>query len=677
VLQKHAAFVTFVLRFFKNKGESDAIYFLDSRWGEAYIFPANHFSQLEKNGVHDRRQLTAADRGFAGWPKQFTMQRFEMNISIRWKLIFTFLALTVGIFLLVEFFIGSGMRDLFEKRERQALSRDCRIVANVLAAKMEQRSSAAEIDSLAQRLGEILEARVIVYDSSGRVMALGDGAAFSAEREGRPLEVQKVLQGGPDNRSHATTEGDLLHYAYALQRGGRNIGVIRLSRAMDSISQSVIYRMVSLTGFVCVVLVLALSVFISGRIADPLQRMVRFANQVAANHFDKKLFVQNKDELGELAAALNGMSQRLSRTLEQITSERNHLQAILSGMEEGVLVTDLQGRIFLTNPSFKNIFNIAGPVEGKSVLEIVRHVTLQKALAAAIKNRRATAVEFSTNEAPPKFLEVHVVPFGRAGYGDRNGASGLVAVFHDVTELKQLERVRRDFIANVSHELRTPLTSIKGFTETLLDVDKIDADQARQFLETISRNVDRMSRMVEDLLEISRLESQQFDEPPSALELTEFIHAAVRSFQEVGGKKSITIQTEVPDEVPQVLATERTLEQVLANLLENAVKYTPEGGHVTVRAVTLPQEVIVHIQDTGVGIPSVDLDRIFERFYRVEKGRSTDSGGTGLGLSIVKHSLQAIGGRVWAESVLNAGSTFSFALRRADAAVVLDEQENG
>jgi two-component system phosphate regulon sensor histidine kinase PhoR len=600
-----------------------------------------------------------------------------MNISIRWKLIFTFMALTVGIFLLVEFFIGSGMRDLLEKRERQALSRDCRIVASVLAAKLQQRDAAAEIDSLVQRLGEILEARIIVYDSSGRMMALGEGAEFSGEGDGQPLEVQKVLQGGKQQRSHSTTEGDFLHYAYALQRGGRTIGVVRLSRAMDLISQSVIYRMVSLTGFICVVLVLGLSVIITGRIAGPLQRMVRFANQVAANHFDKKLFVQNKDELGELAAALNGMSQRLSRTLEQITSERNHLQAILSGMEEGVLVTDLQGRIFLTNPSFKEIFSIAGPVEGKSVLEIVRNVTLQRALAAVIKNRQATAVEFATNEAPPKFLEVHVVPFGRAGYGDQNGASGLVAVFHDVTELKQLERVRRDFIANVSHELRTPLTSIKGFTETLLDVDKIDAAQARQFLETIGRNVDRMSRMVEDLLEISRLESLQFDEPPSAMELTEFIHDAVRSFQEVSAKKSIQIQTELPDEMPQVLATERTLEQVLANLLENAVKYTPEGGHIIIRGVTLPQEVIVHIQDTGVGIPSVDLDRIFERFYRVEKGRSTDSGGTGLGLSIVKHSLQAIGGRVWAESVLNAGSTFSFALRRVDDAAILNEHENG
>jgi two-component system phosphate regulon sensor histidine kinase PhoR len=313
-------------------------------------------------------------------------------------------------------------------------------------------------------------------------------------------------------------------------------------------------------------------------------------------------------------------------------------------------------------------------VEGKGVLEIVRNVTLQKALTAAIRDRQAMAVEFSTNEVPPKFLEVHVVPFGRAGFAKQNGISGLVAVFHDVSELKQLERVRKDFVANVSHELRTPLTAIQGFTETLLEMNQIDSTQSRQFLETINRNAERMSRMVEDLLEISRLESQQFDEKPSLLDPAEFIHGAVQSFQELAAKKSMQLQTELPEIVPPVLATKRIMEQVLGNLLENALKYTPDGGQVTLRAIALPNEVIVHIQDTGIGIPSVDLDRVFERFYRVDKGRSSDSGGTGLGLSIVKHSLQAIGGRVWAESILGKGSTFSFALRRADVAAHADEK---
>jgi len=600
-----------------------------------------------------------------------------MQISIRWKLILTFLALTIGIFLLVELLIGTGVRHLLERKERQALAKDCRMVANVLSARLEQEVVAGELDSLARRFSEILGARVTIYDSTGAVLALGGAGGF-LESDGVDDDL-----GGPEARRGARTpadpgaaeQGSILHYAFDFRRGKKTIGAVRLSRTMDIQSNFVIYRMVSLTGFICVVLVLALSVVITGRIAGPLRRMVRFANQVSANHFDQKLLVSNKDELGELASALNGMSDRLSRALEQITSERNHLQAILAGMEEGVLVTDQQGRIFLTNPPFKQIFNIAGLVEGKGVLEIVRHVTLQKAFAAAIRDRQATAVEFSTNDVPPKFLEVHVVPFGRIGFGHPDGVSGLVAVFHDVSELKQLERMRRDFIANVSHELRTPLTAIRGFTETLLDVDKIDSMQAKQFLETINRNAERMSRMVEDLLEISRLESQQFDEKPYSLNLSEFIRGAAQSFQELSAKKSIQLQTELPEALPQVLATERTLEQVLANLLENAHKYTPGGGQVTVRAVALPNEVIVHIQDTGIGIPSVDLDRVFERFYRVDKGRSSDSGSTGLGLSIVKHSLQAIGGRVWAESELGKGSTFSFALRRADAVAVANEQQ--
>jgi two-component system phosphate regulon sensor histidine kinase PhoR len=597
-----------------------------------------------------------------------------MQMSIRWKLILTFLGMTIGIFLLVELFIGTGVRRLIEKKERMALSRDCRIVASVLSEQWEDSMNSPWLDSLAARMSEILQARVMIYDSAGEVLSVGDAPQFLETGVIEHPEVQQALQSGQALRAHVEASGKILNYAYALRRGDKTLGVVRLSRPIDSQTNFAIYRMVSLTGFVCVALVLAISVLITGRIVEPLRRMVRFASQASANHFDKKLFVPNKDELGELATALNGMSQRLSKTLEQITSERNHLQAILAGMEEGVLVTDLQGRIFLTNPSFKQIFNIAGLVEGKGVLEIVRNVTLQKALTAAIRDRQAMAVEFATNEVPPKFLEVHVVPFGRAGFAKQNGISGLVAVFHDVSELKQLERVRKDFVANVSHELRTPLTAIQGFTETLLEMNQIDSTQSRQFLETINRNAERMSRMVEDLLEISRLESQQFDEKPSLLDPAEFIHGAVQSFQELAAKKSMQLQTELPEIVPPVLATKRIMEQVLGNLLENALKYTPDGGQVTLRAIALPNEVIVHIQDTGIGIPSVDLDRVFERFYRVDKGRSSDSGGTGLGLSIVKHSLQAIGGRVWAESILGKGSTFSFALRRADVAAHADEK---
>lgn len=599
-----------------------------------------------------------------------------MQISIRWKLIAIFLSLTIGIFLLVELFIGTSTRNLLEKKERLALARDCRLVANLLSAKFAHEISSGELDSLALRISESLEARVTIYDATGALIALGEARHLSESGTADNPEVRQALQEGEAVRARPAEDGEILHYAFGFRRGDKTLGAVRLSRPIDMQSHFAIYRMVSLTGFICVLLVLGLSVLITGRIARPLRHMVRFAHQVAANRFDKRLFVQSKDELGELATALNSMSQRLSRTLDQITTERNHLQAILAGMEEGVLVTDLQGKIFLTNPSFKEIFNIAGLVEGKGVLEILRNVTLQKALSAVIRDREARVVEFSTNEVPPKFLEVHVVPFGRSGFGGQDGVSGLVAVFHDVSALKQLERVRKDFIANVSHELRTPLTAIKGFTETLLDMAKMDTVQARQFLETISRHTNRMSHMVEDLLEISRLESQQFAAEVSPLDLADFIGEAVRSFHKVSSEKSIRLQTELPDELPPVLATARTLEQVLANLLDNAHKYTPDGGQVIIRAIPLPYEVIVHIQDSGMGIPSVDLDRIFERFYRVDKGRSSDSGGTGLGLSIVKHSLQAIGGRVWVESELGKGSTFSFALRRADTEHLPDEESS-
>lgn len=596
-----------------------------------------------------------------------------MQLSIRWKLVAIFLALTVSIFLLMEFFIGTRVRHLLERKERMALARDCQLVADLLSARLARKVSPVELDSLAVRISRNLDARVTIHDSSGGLLAVAEARPLSENRTPANAEARQAPHTGDGVSARSVDGGETLHYAFAFRRGGKTIGTVRLSRPKDMRSLFSIYQMVSLSGFVSVVLVLGLSVLIAGRIVQPLRRMVHFAKQVTANRFDKHLVVSSKDELGDLAAALSGMALRLAHTLDDLTAKRNHLQAILAGMAEGVLITDLHGRILLANQSFKEIFSLAGPVEGRDVQELLGNVTLQKAMTAASRDRQTTVAEFSTNEVPPRFLEVRVVPFGRIGAGGPESAIGLVAVFHEVTELKQLERVRKDFIRNVSQQLRAPLTTIKGFTATLCDMVKIETAQARQFLEIINRHAARMSRMVEDLLEISRLESQPISAEVSALDLSEFIGEAVQSFQRACEKKSIRLQAELPHPLPPVLATSRTLKQVLANLLDNAHKYTPEGGRIFIRAIALPNEVLVHIQDSGIGIPAADLDRIFERFYRVDQKRSSDSAGAGLGLSIVKHSLRAVGGRVWAESEPGRGSTFSFALPRAVPAV-LDDQ---
>jgi two-component system phosphate regulon sensor histidine kinase PhoR len=413
------------------------------------------------------------------------------------------------------------------------------------------------------------------------------------------------------------------------------------------------------------ILITPLAYFLARSLTHPILEVAQRAIQLVSSTFGKEVRVSSTDELGSLSKAIGEMGTQSRSKIEEISKEKHYLQTILKGMTEGVLVVDGRGRILMVNDALRHLLSLSSDVSDKMPLEIIRNAELEGAIRKALQDGENIALELDLNKSGEKTIEVNVVsilPSSRRMDEGSEGIRGAIAVFHDITRLKQLEKIRQDFVANVSHELRTPLTTIKGYAETLLE-GALKEDQAFQFVQVIKRHTDRLTIIVEDLLMLSRIETKEFQLKMEAIPLRDFIDDVVEFVKEPAEKKKISLSR---NEIPSSLAVQADrdyLEQILINLLDNAIKYTPEGGRVTVSAIEKDsKEIQFSVEDNGIGIPKEDLSRIFERFYRVDKGRSKELGGTGLGLSIVKHLVQAHGGRVWVESQLGKGSTFYFTL---------------
>jgi two-component system phosphate regulon sensor histidine kinase PhoR len=413
------------------------------------------------------------------------------------------------------------------------------------------------------------------------------------------------------------------------------------------------------------ILIIPMAYFLVRSLTHPISEVAERAIQLVSSTFGKEVRVSSTDELESLSKAIGEMGAQLRNKVEEISKEKDYLQTILKGMTEGVLVVDGRGRILMVNDALRRLLSLSKDVSDKMPLEIIRNAELEGAIRKAFQDGENIALELDLDKCGEKTIEVNVVsilPSSRRMVEDSEGIRGAIAVFHDITRLKELEKIRQDFVANVSHELRTPLTTIKGYAETLLE-GGLKEDQAFQFVQVIKRHTDRLTKIVEDLLMLSRFETKEFQLKMEAIPLRDFVDDVVEFVKEPAERKEISLsRNEFPSSLA-VLADRSHLEQILINLLDNAIKYTPEGGRVVVSAVEKDsKDIQFSVEDNGIGIPKEDLSRIFERFYRVDKGRSKELGGTGLGLSIVKHLVQAHGGRVWVESQPGKGSTFYFTL---------------
>lgn len=420
-----------------------------------------------------------------------------------------------------------------------------------------------------------------------------------------------------------------------------------------------------LSSLLSLIILIPLAYFLVRSLTHPILEVTQKAIQLVSGTLNREVQINSKDELGSLSKAIGEMGIQLRNKIEEISKEKDYLQTILKGMMEGVLVVDGRGRILMLNDALRNLLSFSSDVADKMPLEVIRNAELEAAITSVVREGKNKVLELNVTVPGGRILEVNVVgilPSSNSTGADGEGVRGAIAVFHDITRLKELEIIRQDFVANVSHELRTPLTTIKGYAETLLE-GALKEEVASQFVQVIKRHTDRLTKIVEDLLMLSKIESKEFQLKIEFISLPDFINDVIDFVKEAAEKKEISISQSKITSSQAVGADRNYLEQIFINLLDNAIKYTHEGGKVTISAIEKnKREIQFSIEDDGMGIPREDIPRIFERFYRVDKGRSQELGGTGLGLSIVKHLVQAHGGRVWVESQLGEGSTFYFTL---------------
>ena len=520
------------------------------------------------------------------------------------------------------------------------------------------RSLAPEIDT---RLTLILESGVVLADS-----AIEDPSTLPHHRN-RPEVLDAERSGiGFSKRHSVTMQTDLMYAAVPIRSDGNLLGFARAATPLSILSDLVsrLRRTAFLTGLAAVVVALTLGHLFGRKLNSRISKMVSAAESVALGDDNRSLQAHPDDELGKLAMAFNQVTRESRERLDIISTDKNKLLAILGSMVEGVIAVDRDEQVIHLNHKAAEVLQI-DQVEApsKRLWELTRNPEIQASMLRALTEGKPgrTELRLESGERPV------VVELLTSALRDSKGSiSGAVGVLHDITEIHRLETIRRDFVANASHELKTPITAIRGLIETLIEDPKIDPATRTRFQERISVQADRLTALVSDLLTLSQLESMTRSESWSVMDLRNTLTSSLKTIAQAVDERNMRLEVRSPEQPVRVRGDAQALAQALRNLLDNAIKYTPDGGQIQVELRTDDGQALFSVRDDGIGIEERHLNRIFERFYRVDKARSRVLGGTGLGLAIVKHMAQVHGGQVSVESHLGKGSTFQIQLPLAE-----------
>ncbi len=582
--------------------------------------------------------------------------------SIRWRIAIPYVILITIIMLASGIYLSSFMRQTYKNELKSELLAEARLVAdNLITPLQSSNPNPEQINSLASHWSKLLNRRVTIIAANGTV--LGDSSENPVDMENhlnRPEIKQALSQGEGDSSRYSQTVGyDMMYAAVAVISEGKNLGFARIAVPLRQVDAYITQLQSALVGIAAgtLLLVILLAAWIASRTTRPLRDLTKAADQISKGDLESHLIPETSDEVGQLTLAFNLMAEKLHEQIDVLETERSKMAAVLQQMTDGVIIVNDDGLIQLFNPAAENLFAVSSKeAMGHSLVEVLRNHQVVDLWQSCLETEetQVTTLEISTKRL---YLQTVATPLGQALPGS------TLLLFQNLTRVRQLETIRRDFISNISHELRTPLASLKALTETLQEGALDDPPAAHRFLQRMETEVDSLSLMVSELLELSRIESGRVPLQLTPSRPLEIISDAVDRLRLQAERAGLEMQIECPDDLPSVLADPNRLEQVLVNLLHNAIKFTPSGGEILISANPLDGQVVFSVKDTGVGIPSIDLPRIFERFYKADRARST--GGTGLGLAISRHLVEAHGGRIWAESVEDQGSTFYFSIPQA------------
>ncbi|MGB9715592.1 MAG: two-component system histidine kinase PnpS [Thermodesulfovibrionales bacterium] len=587
------------------------------------------------------------------------------------RILFSYIIFTFLIVVFLEFYLSSVIKDNYISKLRESLTIQAHLIAEKIPPFFNK-----DLDDFCRSYKEKTGARITVIDSSGRVLGDSDEPSKKMENHSDRPEIRDAALSdfGSSIRFSKTLKKDLLYLAISFDRDTDKY-FLRLSvplhdveKAMNRVRIRIIIASLASLG-----IIILIGIIQSKRITKTIEEITTFTKQVTSGNYKKRLLPNEKDELGELARNISEMAQELSNRLEQSEEEKLKIETILRNMSDGLILVDTKGKISLINSSAKGFFGIESDVEGKTIMEALRKSELVESIENVVKNKQTVSLEIETTYPDRLYLLTTATPFLV-----KDEISGVVILFHNITKLKHLENIRKDFVANVSHEIKTPITAIKGFAETLLEGAIDDKENATKFLEAIKNHSERLNSLVNDLLTLSRIELGDIKIRKEDVNLDEIVDTVFAILMDKARNKGLYLKKDISPEIHYIKADKDRLIQIFLNLVDNGIKFTEDGG-VTIKVQSSKFKVQnlgktvselksqyselvdfdfieICVEDTGIGIPKKDIPRLGERFYRVDRARSRELGGTGLGLAIVKHLVKAHGWEMVIESTQGIGT---------------------
>lgn len=582
-----------------------------------------------------------------------------LRSRILWKLFSGYVVLILLSISIVGILISKQVEEETLSEIERSLYLRATFLQNI-ALELLSNSSNIKIQDRIKNLGKKIDTRFTVININGRVLADSQKDPKAMDNHGNRPEILAAHSHGQGitTRFSDTVKNNMMYYALAVMKDDKLIGYVRTSLPLSVIDErlSRIHTLVLFAMSVSILVALLLGFFVARGFAKPLTAMTTIAENMSEGNYDQRISIDRKDEIGSLAKALNKMAKNSSERLETIILEKNKLVAILAGMVEGVVAVDKNENIIHFNEAAKRILGISNNVDmDRKIWETTHLQEFCQIFSLALNEETEIRKKYKTvKKSKDQIVDVHASPF-RDGSGE---LVGVVAVLYDVSELERLETIRKDFVANVSHELKTPITAARGLLETVIDDNEMSIENHRIFITKAMNQILRLSNIVTDLLSLSRLETVKMDLIRECIDLRDVVNDSIQALHPVSEEKRISIEYEEFDMSLEVLGDREALFQSVNNLIDNAIKYNSKHGKVWLRLYNEGKNAVLEVRDSGIGIEALEKRRIFERFYRIDKARSTQVGGTGLGLSIVKHTVLAHGGQLSVESFLGTGSTF-------------------
>ncbi len=558
--------------------------------------------------------------------------------------------------------VAKVVEDYFIQKTEDDLETRAFAVRPFLALKIKQEENTlGQLETAVKELGSEIKTRITIVDIDGNVIADSEKDPSDTESHSTRPEIKEAYLGniGKSVRYSSSLKTEMMYVAIPILENHDVAYVLRLAVPISHINALTrnIWKMFFSASLAGLLVAFLISTIFSRRITKPIEEVSYAAKKISCGNYDLKVPLRPPYETKILAESFNRMAENLQETVGKLKEETDKTRAVLASMAEGLIAVDQNCHVVMMNFAAERLFKIRQEETlGKHLLEVLRNRELHDLINEVLKTRKGSTREIKINTYDERIFWINVVPI------DKENNLGAVAVMRDITELKRLEKMKSDFVSNVSHELKTPLTSISGFAETLLDGAYKSEENCRYFLRIIKQETDRMTRLINELLYLSRIEKPDFSIPKRPVNIASVVNKAVKLLQKNIDDKGHLLNLRLPENLGPVTGDEDSVLEIIINLLDNAIKYTPEGGNITVEIEDESDFISISVADNGIGIAGDELERIFGRFYRVQGPGITSASGTGLGLAVVKHLVESLNGKISVESQLGKGSTFKVSL---------------